>query len=209
MLTIQKEKETLNLDYLTISPSIAERCHSPTALSYSEIFDPLNFLSRLNTFKYMYRIYTNSMPPQFRTHFCLICFITCGELGWKRETKGWDGRSVFSQFFVNNLSSLFFWASSGGGYFLFEVIFFVIVWPLTSEFMFSLGVKNGGAFCLKAFDLSDQRQTLVLFSESSPVPNKKGMIQQSSSSIVLTQSNDLCPFSFVLLYSTFLPSVPL
>lgn len=65
-MLIEKRWNWLNLDYWTFFPSTARRRHSLIALPCSRISDPLNCLSHLNTFKYMYRIYTNNMPPQFR-----------------------------------------------------------------------------------------------------------------------------------------------
>lgn len=41
---------------------------------------PTSSLKPCQHFKYMYRIYTNSTPPQFRPHCCLIPSMACSEV---------------------------------------------------------------------------------------------------------------------------------
>lgn len=163
------------------------RCHSLTAL-HSGISDPPNFLSHLNTFKYMYRIYTNGMPPQFGTHFFHRLQRVRLEKRNQRLGREFCAFTVFvsNQKHVSHLVLQFslrechqvLARSSSKSFFFFCRRCFASI----------LDVKNEVAVSARSLFIRVQRHTAentsVLFRriQSSPKGKKKGMIQRSTSS---------------------------
>lgn len=161
------------------------RCHSLTAL-HSGISDPPNFLSHLNTFKYMYRIYTNGTPPQFGTHFFHRLQRVRLEKRNRRLGREFCAFTVFvsNQKLVSHLVLQFslrechqvLARSSSKSFFFF---FCCCRITTTSEFASILDVKNEVAVSARSFFVRVQRHTAentsVLFRriQSSPKRKKK------------------------------------